>query len=40
MSAELAVLIGAAYEELSSRCFDINVPTAGSDCIQTGEEHL
>ena len=28
MSAELAGLIGEAYEELSSRCFDINVPTA------------
>jgi len=28
MSADLAALIGDAYEELSSRCFDINVPTA------------
>jgi pyruvate,water dikinase len=28
ISAELAGLIGEAYEELSSRCFDINVPTA------------
>ncbi len=28
LSADLAGQIGAAYEELSSRCFDINVPTA------------
>jgi pyruvate, water dikinase len=28
IDAELAGLIGEAYEELSSRCFDINVPTA------------
>ena len=28
ISAELAALIGDAYEELSSRCFEINVPTA------------
>jgi pyruvate,water dikinase len=28
MSADLAALISDAYEELSSRCFDINVPTA------------
>ena len=28
MDAELAGLIGEAYEELSSRCFDINAPTA------------
>ena len=28
LSADLAGLIGDAYEELSSRCFDINVPTA------------
>jgi len=28
LSADLAALIGDAYEELSSRCFDINVPTA------------
>jgi len=28
MGADLAALIGDAYEELSSRCFEINVPTA------------
>ena len=28
VSADLAALIGDAYEELSSRCFEINVPTA------------
>ena len=28
ISADLAALIGDAYEELSSRCFEINVPTA------------
>ena len=28
MSADLAALISDAYEELSSRCFEINVPTA------------
>jgi len=28
LGAELAALIGDAYEELSSRCFEINVPTA------------
>jgi pyruvate, water dikinase len=28
MGEELSGLIGDAYEELSSRCFDINVPTA------------
>ena len=28
ISAELAALIGDAYEELSSRCFEINVPAA------------
>ncbi len=28
IGADLAALIGDAYEELSSRCFDINVPTA------------
>jgi pyruvate, water dikinase len=28
LSADLAALIGDAYEELSSRCFEINVPTA------------
>jgi len=28
IGAELAALIGDAYEELSSRCFEINVPTA------------
>jgi len=28
LSADLAGLISEAYEELSSRCFDINVPTA------------
>ncbi len=28
IGAELAGLIGDAYEELSSRCFEINVPTA------------
>ena len=28
LSTELAALIGDAYEELSSRCFEINVPTA------------
>jgi pyruvate,water dikinase len=28
LSADLAGLISDAYEELSSRCFDINVPTA------------
>ena len=28
LGADLAVLIGDAYEELSSRCFEINVPTA------------
>ncbi|MGD0243125.1 MAG: PEP/pyruvate-binding domain-containing protein [Streptosporangiaceae bacterium] len=28
MSADLAALIGDGYEELSSRCFEINVPTA------------
>jgi phosphoenolpyruvate synthase/pyruvate phosphate dikinase len=28
MHADLAALIGDAYEELSSRCFEINVPTA------------
>jgi len=28
ISADLAALISEAYEELSSRCFDINVPTA------------
>jgi pyruvate,water dikinase len=28
LGADLAALIGDAYEELSSRCFEINVPTA------------
>src|SRR6185437_457552 len=28
MSADLAALIGDAYEELCSRCFEINVPAA------------
>ena len=28
LSADLAALIADAYEELSSRCFEINVPTA------------
>jgi pyruvate, water dikinase len=28
LDADLAALIGDAYEELSSRCFEINVPTA------------
>jgi pyruvate, water dikinase len=28
VGADLAALIGDAYEELSSRCFEINVPTA------------
>jgi pyruvate,water dikinase len=28
IGADLAALIGDAYEELSSRCFEINVPTA------------
>ena len=28
LAADLAALIGDAYEELSSRCFEINVPTA------------
>jgi pyruvate, water dikinase len=28
ISADLAALIGDAYDELSSRCFEINVPTA------------
>jgi len=28
LGADLATLIGDAYEELSSRCFEINVPTA------------
>ena len=28
IDADLATLIGDAYEELSSRCFEINVPTA------------
>jgi pyruvate,water dikinase len=28
LGADLAALIGEAYEELSSRCFEINVPTA------------
>ena len=28
LPADLAALIGDAYEELSSRCFEINVPTA------------
>ena len=28
MSADLAALIGGAYEELCSRCFEINVPAA------------
>jgi len=28
IAADLAALIGDAYEELSSRCFEINVPTA------------
>lgn len=28
LAADLALLIGDAYEELSSRCFEINVPTA------------
>jgi pyruvate, water dikinase len=28
MSGDLAALIGDAYEELSSRCYEINVPTA------------
>src|SRR5207247_1103192 len=28
LGTDLAALIGDAYEELSSRCFEINVPTA------------
>ena len=37
MSADLAALIGDAYEELSSRCFEINVPTAVRSSA-TGED--
>ena len=37
LGADLAALIGEAYEELSSRCFEINVPTAVRSSA-TGED--